>query len=124
MKEAKFKLGDLVETNWIGTGKVTDVLYSASKDAYTYQVTNEEDEVDELFSEDDLKVAPDTEYSMDIKIDIAKNVLIATLYEVKGEQMRPICKGHGHLIHQGSVGIAQAASYACNRLWKTIGGIE
>lgn len=124
MREAKFKIGDLVETNWIGIGKVTDVLYSASKDAYTYQVTNEEDEVDELFSEDDLKVAPDTEYSMDIKIDIAKNVLIATLYEVKGEKINPICKGHGHLIHQGAVGIAQAASYACNRLWKTIGGIE
>ncbi len=124
MKEAKFKLGDLVETNWIGTGKVTDVLYSASKDRYTYEVTNEEDEVTESFAEDDLKAASDIEYSMDIKIDIANNVLIATLYEHKGDQVKSICKGHGHLIHSGAVGIAQAASYACNRLWKTIGGIE
>ena len=44
--------------------------------------------------------------------------------QVKGEKINPICKVHGHLIHQGAVGIAQAASYACNRLWKTIGGIE
>ena len=26
---AKFKIGDCVDTNWIGIGKVTDVMYSA-----------------------------------------------------------------------------------------------
>jgi hypothetical protein len=123
MKESKFKVGDLVESSWYGTGKVVDVLYSAHKDKYTYEVDSDEAGVD-MFDEDDLEPAKSKEYSMDIKIDIAGNVLIATLYESVGGVLKPIAKGHGHLIHEGEIGIAQAASYACNRLWKKIGGIE
>lgn len=119
MKEARFKIGDMVETNGIGTGKVTDIMYSASKDQYTYEVTNEEDSV----SEGPLKLAPvKKEYSMQVNIDISENVVIASLYEVVGPNMRPIAKGYGHIIHEGEIGIAQAASYATNRLWKKIGG--
>lgn len=123
MNEARFKIGDMVETNWNGTGKITDIMYSAFKNQYTYEVTNEEDRVSELFSEDSLKPAPvNKEYSMQINIDIAENVVIASLYEVVGPNMRPIAKGHGHIIHEGEIGIAQAASYATNRLRKKIGG--
>ena len=123
MKEAKFKIGDLVDTNWIGMGKVIDVMYSASKDKYTYEVSNEEGGSD-LFGEDELKPAPKKDYSMEIKIDIANNVVIATLYESAGGVQKPIHKGHGHLIHEGEIGIAQAASYACYRLYKSMGGNE
>jgi hypothetical protein len=59
---------------------------------------------------------------MHISIDIAENVVIASLYEVCDPNMRPIAKGHGHIIHEGELGIAQAASYACMRLYKSIGG--
>ena len=83
MKEAKFKIGDLVHNAWIGIGKVIDVMYSASKDKYTYEVSNEEGGTD-LFGEDELKPAPKKDYSMEIKIDIANNVVIATLYESVG----------------------------------------
>ena len=123
MKEAKFKIGDLVDTNWIGIGKVIDVMYSASKDKYTYEVSNEEG-VSDLFGEDELKAAPKKDYSMEIKIDIANNVVIATLYESVGGVQKPIHKGHGHLIHEGEIGIAQAASYACYRLYRSMGGNE
>jgi hypothetical protein len=122
MKEAKFKIGDLVETNWIGVGKVSDIMYSTVRDQYTYEVCNE-DGASDLFTEDCLKAVPKKkDYSMDIKIDIASNVVIATLYESAGGVQTPIRKGHGHLIHDGAVGIAQAASYACMRLYKSMGG--
>lgn len=124
MKEAKFKIGDLVETNWIGIGKVSDVMYSAHKDQYTYEVVNDDNSAS-LFGEDELALAPPKkDYSMDIKIDIASNVVIATLYESDGDLNVPIGKGHGHLIHEGALGVAQAASYACYRLYKSMGGNE
>ena len=122
MKEAKFKIGDMVETNWIGIGKVTDVMYSASKDAYTYEVTNEQTAA-EMFSEDELKpVAEKKCYSMDIRIDVVSNVVIATLYEETEDTKSPMAKGHGHMIHEGALGVAQAASYACKRLYESLGG--
>ena len=118
MKEAKFKIGDMVETNWIGIGKVTDVMYSSHKGSYTYEVTNDQTSA-ELFGEDELElVHQKKDYSMTIQIDIASNVLIATLFE-SGE---PLATGHAHLIHEGELGIAQAASYACKRLYESLGG--
>ena len=122
MSEAKFKIGERVETNWIGIGKVTDVMYSSHKKAYTYEVTNEEGAV-QLFSEEELEpVSEKNGYSMDIKIDIASNVVIATLYEESEDTMTPLAKGHGHMIHQGKLGVAQAASYACKKLYESLGG--
>lgn len=124
MREAKFKIGDKVDTNWIGIGKVTDIMYSSIRDQYTYEVTNDES-APELFSEDELKLVPEKkDYSMEVKIDIANNVVIATLYESVGGEQKPLHKGHGHLIHEGELGIAQAASYACNRLWKKVAGVD
>lgn len=84
MKEAKFKIGDKVKSTWYGTGKVVDVLYSSHCDQYSYMVENNEHGA-ELFGEPELKLVEEKkEYSMDIKIDIAGNVLIATLYESVG----------------------------------------
>lgn len=118
MREAKFKIGDRVVTNWIGDGVVSDVMYSAHKDQYSYEVTNFENG-SSIFVEDELKPIPEKkDYSMTIQIDIAQNVLIATLFE-SGE---PLAKGHAHMIHEGELGIAQAASYACKRLYQSLGG--
>ena len=121
MSEAKFKIGDRVETNWIGTGKVTDVMYSSHKKAYTYEVTNEEGAV-HLFAEEELEPVAEKGYSMTIQIDVASNVVIATLFEETGDTKSPLAKGHGHLIHGGELGVAQAASFACKRLYESLGG--
>ncbi len=122
MSEAKFKVGDRVQTNWIGEGTVTDVMYSKSKDQYTYEVTNEGGAI-QLFSEEELELATvEKEYSMTIQIDIASNVVIASLFETVGDNTRPLAKGHGHMIHDGANGVAQAASYACKKLYENLGG--
>lgn len=121
MKEAKFKIGDLVKTNHIGIGRVTDVMYSDARELYTYEVTNDE-KVSELFFEFNLESALQKDYRMAIEIDIAQNVVIASMYEKDGAILRPVAKGHGHMIHEGELGIAQAASYACKRLYENLGG--
>lgn len=122
MSEAKFKIGDRVKTSWAGPGAVTDVLYSKSKDQYTYEV-GESDKIIGLFDEDEMELVPEKkEYSMTINIDIVQNVVIATLYEETEDSKSPLAKGHGHMIHEGELGIAQAASYACKRLYESLGG--
>ena len=96
-------------------------MYSSSKDQYTYEVTNEQTAT-ELFCEEELQLVPQKkEYSMTIQIDIAHNVLVASLFEKVGDNLITLAKGHGHLIHEGELGIAQAASYACKRLYESLG---
>lgn len=124
MNEAKFNIGDRVKDASGRTGEVMDAVYSRYWNAWSYEICDDETEAIETFKEDSLELAPSKEFSMDIKIDIANNVVIATMYETVGDVQRPIHKGHGHLIHEGEIGIAQAASYACMRLYKSMGGYE
>ena len=123
MIEAKFKIGDRV-TVWKSklTGTVTAVYYNANPSSPVYAVDVGEPAV-ELHFGDELKLVPEKkDYSMTIQIDVASNVVIATLFEVASPNMRPIAKGHGHLIHEGANGVAQAASYACKKLYENLGG--
>lgn len=125
MSEAKFKTGDrVVAKNYLGIeGVVADSMHSVIT-GWTYMV-DADNGANFYFREDDLElIPPKKDYSMDIKIDIANNVVIATLYESDGALTVPIKKGHGRLIHEGALGIAQAASYACMRLYKSMGGIK
>lgn len=122
MKKAKFQIGDLVNAGLCGKGEVTDIMYSASKDRITYEVKCRNGE-SFWFSEENLKPVPKTkDYRVEIRIDIARNVVIASLYENEDKIMKPVAKGHGHMIHEGDVGIAQAASYACLQLYRSLRG--
>ena len=126
MNEPKFKIGDRVKTVIRDdlTFEVMDAFYSIRCREWLYEVRDNETMTDGTYSEKNLELAPAKEFSMDIKIDIAHNVVIATMYESVGGVQKPIHKGHGHLIHEGEYGIAQAASYACMRLYKSMGGYE
>lgn len=126
MKEAKFKIGDQVRSVLRDdiTIEVMDAFYSIRCNKWFYECRDPETMTDGTYGEENLELAPAKQFSMDIRIDIANNVVIASMYEVVGPNMRPIAKGHGHLIHEGEIGIAQAASYACYRLYNSMGGNE
>ncbi len=126
MKEAKFKIGDRVRSFIRDdiTLEVMDAFYSIRSDKWFYECRDSETMTDGTYGEEHLELAPAKQFSMDIRIDIANNVVIASMYEVVGPNMRPIAKGHGHLINEGEIGIAQAASYACYRLYQSMGGHE
>ena len=123
MSEAKFKIGDRVRYFGDTTGVVSDILERKATPTYLYEVTSDGRERPSncLLKEEDLELIT-KEYSMQIQIDIAHNVVIASLFEVVYPNMRPIAKGHGHIIHAGEIGIAQAASYACKKLYEILGG--
>ena len=116
MGKAKFKIGDRV---CYGTAEGTITEVFSGNDNTAYGVDFGEHGVSLYF---EAELEPVQEYSMDIKIDIAGNVVIATLYEDDGNTKTPLHKGHGHIIHEGEQGIAQAASYACWQLYKSVRG--
>jgi hypothetical protein len=126
MIAAKFNIGDRVEvTPNKEYGIITDIMFSNRCKVNLYEIVREYDRDDVIgtFVASDLLSAPKPrELSMDIKIDIAQNIVIATLYEEYGVIKTPLRRGHGHIIHDGELGIAQAASYACKRLYESLGG--
>ena len=123
MSEAKFKIGDRVRYFSDSFGVVSDILVRSKTSSVLYEVIADgRDEPSNcLLKEEDLELVG-KEYSMQIQIDIAQNVVIASLFEVEAPNMRPIAKGHGHIIHEGANGIAQAASYACKKLYENLDG--
>lgn len=125
--EAKFKIGDRVKIIPNEEyGIINDIMFSHRFKENLYEVRSEDDGDYFMgkFVADDLESAPMArDFSMDIKIDIVQNIVIATLYEDCGDSIKkPLRRGHGHIIHDGELGIAQAASYACRRLYESLGG--
>lgn len=54
------------------------------------------------------------------EFEFAENLVIARLYELKSDSKKMIARGHGHIFHDGALGIAQAASYALKRIYKLL----
>jgi formylmethanofuran dehydrogenase subunit E len=52
----------------------------------------------------------------------ADNVMVAVMYEQDGGVEREIDRFHGHIIHEGAIGVAQAASYAMKKLYTNMNG--
>lgn len=127
MTEAKFKIGDRVKiVPNQDHGIITDIMFSYKHKQNIYEVFSDDVDADVFlgtFIASDLVPAPKPrDFSMDIKIDITQNIVIATLYEEYDAIKKPLRRGHGHIIHDGELGIAQAASYACRRLYESLGG--
>ena len=120
MKEAKFQIGDRVQETGGGTGEVLESLFSTRGNEWFYEVKLDETGDVCTYKEDILELAPVKDYGVEVKIDIAENVVIVTMYESVGGVQKPVCKGHGHLIHEGEQGIAQAVSYAAKRMFESL----
>ena len=85
MNEAKFKIGERVKPiNRDIVLEVMDAFYSIRSEKWFYEVRDNETMTDGTYLEENLEPAPAKEFSMDIKIDIANNVVIATMYESVG----------------------------------------
>lgn len=58
--------------------------------------------------------------SLSINFELANNVVITEITE-HGEI---IARGHGHIIHDGTIGVVQAASYALKKAYVKLNGGE
>lgn len=56
------------------------------------------------------------------EITYLENVVLVVLYEATEAGPVELARAHGHIIHEGADGIAQAASYAMRLIWFKIHG--
>jgi hypothetical protein len=100
-------------------GEIVDKLWSGAKGCTVYKIHF--DGADRSSSIDFLTKAIDLVSELDKKtygyeFDFLNNVVVARFYEYGADSKTEIAKGHGHIIHEGAVGIAQAASYALKKI--------
>lgn len=107
-------------------GEIIDKLWSAARDCMVYRI--QFDGVPyaskTLFSEGQFdRISDLMRVSYVYEFDNCDNVVIAIFYEVDRDGNKTeIARGHGHIIHEGALGIAQASSYALKRILMTLGG--
>lgn len=101
-------------------GTVKDKLFSTASNDYIYVVHFDEyeKESNKMWRADHLTayVEPKKEYNL--ILDYADNVVVVIITEDGKE----VGRGHGHIIHEGSIGIVQAASYALKKIYERRGG--
>lgn len=101
-------------------GEIVDVMYSNAKDCYVYKIHFDgmDRPSNTVFPEGSFdfatkSVAP----TFTFEIEVLENLVVARLYQVVDGCKTELHKGHGHIFHDGAYGVAQAASYACKKLW-------
>lgn len=139
----EFKIGDRVKvkefadipegkkTKGIGRlagklGEVVDKLRSENSGEYVYivhldgysRVSNCRWKAEALELE---KEEPEAKY--EYEFTNLENVVLAVLYEVKGDSKTEVMRGHGHIIHKGVYGIAQASAYALKKIYLKLGDL-
>lgn len=115
-----FNIGDEIRVRATGEkGTITDRMFSEAKGLYMYVVKPEDGGRTIVRREDELEeLRKEKEYI--IETDIAEGVVIGVIYEVEGDKKYEVCRGHGHIIHEGAEGIAQACSYAFKKAFEKI----
>lgn len=109
---SKFGIGDEVrDTSTNESGTVTDRMYSEAKSKFLFVIKPHNGGRSFVRPEDEIEafIKP-AEYN--IKTDIADNVVVVIISEVRAGNEVEVCRGHGHIIHGGAEGIAQALAYA------------
>ena len=108
-------------------GEIVDKLWSAARDCMIYLIQFDgQDRVSRThFVEGTFDRLSDLKKKITytFEFDYLENVTVVRLYELDGDGNKTeIGKGHGHLIHDGALGIAQSASYALKRIYKDLNG--
>ena len=108
-------------------GEIVDILWSNAKDCYVYRIKfdgcttpSKTDFVEGTFN----LIADLEKATYTYEFEFAENLVVARLYEVKDDSKRMIARGHGHIFHDGALGIAQASSYALKRIYRFLAGDE
>ena len=103
-------------------GEIVDIMYSTAYEKYIYRIhfDGQEERSRADFTEEALEILQEDEASYHFETDFAEdNVIIVIMYEDHEDgSSSEVARGHGHIIHEGALGIAQATSYAMYKLYK------
>lgn len=105
-------------------GTIVDKLYSECCDSFVYVIKFDDFDIPskKMWTEDLFYLLLEIPVKYEYEFDYLEDVVVAKLYEVKGETKTEIERGHGHIIHEGAKGIAQAASYALKKIFEKMNG--
>ena len=105
-------------------GEIIDKLYSESKGCYIYRVQLDNYEVASKcdFTGDMLQPEYIESVTYRHEVECLDNVVVVRMYEVIGDEETLVGRGHGHILHDGAYGIAQATSWACKKIAESING--
>jgi hypothetical protein len=108
-------------------GEIVDIMYSSAKGCDVYRIRfdgfDRPSKTD--FPEGSFDLVSELEapkYSYEF--EYLENLVVARLYEVTEDSKTEVAKGHGHIFHDGVIGIAQAASYALKKIYLKLEGEE
>lgn len=101
-------------------GVIVDKMHSekSGKTLYEVEFNIYGKKATKMCAEDQLEVVEEIIHDIDFKFEVADNVVICTAIEDGVE----IGRGHGHIIHEGRIGVVQASSYALKRLYERMNG--
>lgn len=99
--------------------EIIDVLHSerAQMPFYRLRLTGAKTIPLQFFREDSLEIVEEDPNEYIHEIEYLDNVVLVIFYEIKNGKKTELARGHGHIIHEGAQGIAQAASYAMKRCY-------
>lgn len=102
--------------------EIIDRLYSEANQAYGYrlQLTGAKTVPAMIFPEEALEIVEEEPVEYTHEIEYLDNVVLVIFYEIKNGKKTELARGHGHIIHEGAQGVAQAASYAMKRCYDSI----
>ena len=103
-------------------GVIVDKLYSEAYSRFVYRVHLDgyEKASNAQFDEDSLELIEAEPITYCHEFEYLDNMVVARFYEVKGDQKTEIMRGHGNIIHEGALGIAQASAYALKKIWNKL----
>ena len=118
-----FEIGTKIINAYGETGKIVDRMYSEKEKEYYYGVTYDSREEDEvlLAKGDELREVNETNgEDYEAEASLLNNVCVAIIYRKENGGKKEVSRGHGHIIHEGDLGVAQALSYAFKRAYEKL----
>lgn len=103
-------------------GVIVDKLHSEQRGCIVYKIHLEgyERPSKAEFVEGSFDLIKEVEYVYEF--ENLENLVVARLYEINCGVKTEVAKGHGHIFHEGVIGIAQASSYALKKIYEKING--
>ena len=118
-KNPLYEIGDkVVAVKFNKAAVIEDVLFSNKADDWMYIVKFDDSPITYArpMVADELKAVAQKTYRYEV-FQADENVMTAVMYEIDGDIEREVDRQHGHIIHKGLIGVAQAASYAMKKIY-------
>lgn len=116
-------IGTKVVNSYGETGKIVDRMYSEKEKEFYYGVNYDSRDVDEILlakGNELRELSKENGENYEAEINLLNNVCVAIIYRKENGGKKEVCRGHGHIIHEGDIGVAQALSYAFKKAYEKL----